>query len=286
MDKVLLASNIDVNDIVYGDVKKIEGGNGGKSIFMSLKGNPIVLQTPEMYAPFGRQVWENEKGGKKFTLDLAFKDMASRPQLKAFFDKMTELDAKLVHDGTVNSFEWLNKKGVSEEVVKALYTKLVKYPLDKQGEINTKYPPTFKLTLPWKDGNFQCEVYDQNKNLVDFNNMETKGAKVSAIIQCLGIWVAAGKYGCTWKVLQMRVVPPQTFKGYAFKEIETVTADSDDEDDHVADPEEVLSHVPVETKVDGASDPFVESSDDELEVKKPTDVAQVKPAKKGVAKKK
>lgn len=230
---IILPENFDVSAVHYGVPRTNE--NGGKSIYLSLNRTPIVIQTPEMFAPFGKQEWSNDKGVTKYTLDLSFKGMENRESLQTFFDKMSALDDKLIEDGVTNSFDWLKRKGASKEVVQALYTRLVRHPIDKTtGEIVTKYPPTFKLTLPWKDGAFQCEVYDSKKNQVDLNSIETKGARVTAIIQCLGIWVAAGKYGCTWKVLQMKIAPPQAIKGYAFKEVKNdfvVEDDDDDEDD-------------------------------------------------------
>lgn len=286
MDSIMHPSKFNMSGVHYGTPRTND--NGGKTIYMSFNKGPIVLQTPEMFAPFGKQKWENDKGVAKWTLDLSFKGMDTREQLKVFYDKMNELDEKLVDDGVANAFEWLKKKGASRDVVKALYTKLVRHPVDKNtGEVTDKYPPTFKLTLPWKEGAFQCEVYDNNRKLVDLANLETKGARVTAIIQCLGIWVAAGKYGCTWKVLQMRVVPPQSIKGYAFKEIEEAVGDLDDEDDD--DDDDLVPEVK-KMKVDDEDeddDDVVASSDeedDDLEAKKP----EVKPvaAKKMPLKKK
>jgi hypothetical protein len=78
---------------------------------------------------------------------------------------------------------------------------------------------------------FKCDVYDGERNVIDLNTVETKGAKITAIIQCLGVWVAAGKFGCTWKVIQMKVVPPASIRGYAFKEVanDAIAEDVDDE---------------------------------------------------------
>jgi hypothetical protein len=290
MESIILPSSFDVQNVHYGVPKTND--NGGKSIYLSLNRTPIVLQTPEMYAPFGKQKWENDKGVPKFTLDLSFKGMETRDQLRVFFEKMSELDEKLVDDAHANSFEWLKKKGVSRDVVKELYTKLVRYPVDRAtGEISSKYPPTFKLTLPFKDGAFQCKVFDSKRSELDLNTVETKGARVTAIIQCLGVWVAAGKFGCTWKVLQMRVAPPPSIQGYAFKEVENDIAEDDDdeeEEDKSVDADEVQQHAPVELAghVKGGDeeddDDVVDSSEDELEVKKP--VAKV--VKKAVASKK
>ncbi len=276
----MLPSKFDVSGVHYGTPRTND--NGGKTIYMSYNKSPIVLQTPEMFAPFGKQKWENDKGVAKWTLDLSFKGMDTREQLKVFYDKMNELDEKLIDDGVQNAFEWLKKKGASRDVVKALYTRLVRHPVDKNtGEVTDKYPPTFKLTLPWKDGSFQCEVYDNSRKLVDLASLETKGARVTAIIQCLGIWVAAGKYGCTWKVLQMRVVPPQSIKGYAFKEIEEAVVDLDDDEDDDDDlPLKKKTDDDDEDENDDEDDDVVVSSEDELETKKPVATKKVAPKKK------
>ena len=273
MDSILLPSDFDVSSVTYGVPRSNE--NGGKSVYLSLHKSPVVIQTPEMFAPFGKQEWSNDKGVTKYTLDLSFKGMESRDTLKTFYDKMNELDEKLIDDGLANSFDWLKRKGASREVVQALYTRLVRHPVDKNtGEIVTKYPPTFKLTLPWKDGAFQCEVYDGKRNQVDLNTLETKGARVTAIIQCLGIWVAAGKYGCTWKVLQMKVVPPQSIKGYAFKEVKNDFVVEDDEDDDDDDDENLAD------KKD--NEDLLDSSEDELEtgIAKKTSLPSKKTGKK------
>ncbi len=256
MDSIITAANFDVNAIAYG-VPKLND-NGGKSIYVSLNKTPIILQTPEMYAPFGKQKWDTERGTVKYTLDLSFKGMDSRENLNTFYEKMTAFDNKLIDDALENSFDWLKKKNVSRDVIQALYTKMIRHPVDKAtGEVSTKYPPTFKLSLPFKDNAFTCDVYDRNKNLVDLNTIETKGSKVTAIIQCLGIWVAAGKFGCTWKVLQMRVVPPASISGYAFKDVEPCIDDenSDDGDQEVS--------------LKKRSNPthLIDSSEDELDMK-------------------
>ena len=260
----MLPENFKVDQITYGTPRVND--NGGKSIYLSLYKRPIVLQTPEMFAPFGMQTWKNDNGVTKYTIDLSFKGMDTRETVKTFFEKMSELDEKLIDDGLTNSFDWLKKKGVSRDVVKELYTRQIRHPIDKTtGEISTKYPPTFKLSLPFRDGGFQCEVYDSSKRQVDITNIETKGSRVTAIIQCLGVWVAAGKFGCTWKVLQMRVAPPQSIKGYAFKEIHEALDDIEDiEHGSVASSSEVQRHAPAKPKVPSKkSDSEVSSSEEE-----------------------
>jgi hypothetical protein len=73
---------------------------------------------------------------------------------------------------------------------------MIKHAKDKDTcEPTDKYPPTFKMNLPFCDGKFACEVYDDKRNLIDLNDIQTKGARVTALIQCTGIWLAGGKFG-------------------------------------------------------------------------------------------
>jgi hypothetical protein len=269
MDSIMLPAALDVKNVQFGTPRTND--NGGKSIYLSFNKAPIVLQTPEMYAPFGMSKYDNDNGSK-YSIDLSFKGMESRKNLETFYEKMNELDEKLIDEGVTNSFDWLKKKGASRDVVKALYTKLVRHPIDKEtGDISTKYPPTFKLSLPQQDGVFKCDVYDGERNVIDLNTVETKGAKITAIIQCLGVWVAAGKFGCTWKVIQMKVVPPASIRGYAFKEVanDAIAEDVEDEVAAIEPPTQVTNNKPVDEDDGDDDNDFVESSDDELETKKP-----------------
>jgi len=290
MESIILPSNFDVSNVTYSAPRTLD--NGGRSIYMNLNRSPIVLQTPEMVVPYNVSNWNDDgKGPDKYTLDLSFKGKEGRENLNTFFEKIVALDKKLVQDGVDNSMTWLKKKYNSVDVVEALYSPLVKYAKDKTtGEITDKYPPTFKLKIPSSNGSFQCEAYDNKRKPVNLKELidsgAFKGAKVTAIIQCQGIWVAGGKYGCSWKVLQMRVSPPQTIKGYAFKELEDDKVDdSDIDDDESVDDNEVINHATEEINnlaVEDNSDEeeLIESSEDELEAP-----VQKKDVKKRVTKK-
>jgi len=271
MESIILPSKMDVSAVSFSAPRTLD--NGGRSIYISLNKSPIVLQTPEMVAPYGVSNWNDDgKGPDRYSLDLSFKGKEARENLNTFFEKMVALDKKLVQQGFENSMTWLKKKYSSVDVVEALYTPMVKYAKDKNtGEITDKYPPTFKLKLPYMNGTFQCEVYDNKRNSLNLkeliDNGSFKGAKVTAIVQCIGIWVAGGKYGCSWKVLQMKVSPPSSIKGYAFKEVEDdKVEDSDIESDDEAT--NTLTEDVNKLNVDEEEeddDEIIESSDDELE---------------------
>lgn len=259
MDNILLPNNIDLSKVTYGAVKTL--ASGGKSIYISHNGNPFMVQTPEMRSPFGLSKWDRtekgldgvEKNSFKYDLLLGFDGRDTREPLNTFYTKIEELDNKLIDDGMENSMNWLGKKMTSREVTEELYTPMIRHSRDKNtGEINDKYPPTFKLTVPYRDGKFQCDVYGPSNNEIDLSTVNLQGAKVIAIIQCVGIWVVGKKFGCSWKVLQMKITPKSSIPKFAFKEIANDKADDEEEEDNE---EEVVA------------EEVIDSSDDELEAK-------------------
>ena len=55
-----------------------------------------------------------------------------------------------------------------------------------------------------------------------------KGSLVKAVLKCNGVWIANGKFGCTWRAEQIRVkVPEGGLRDFA------ILSDSDDEGDSV-----------------------------------------------------
>lgn len=261
MDNIITAKHFDINKINYGQPKMLE--SGGKAIYMGYSGKPLYIQTPEMTAPFGMTKWNNDKGDApdKYTIELSFKGRESKQSIDRFYNMLETIDKKVVADALENSTAWFKKKYTSVDVVEALYTPLIKHPKDKStGEITDKYPPTFRLNIPYKDSKFTCEVFNDKREITDLSAMETKGSKVTAIIQCLGLWCAGGKFGCSWKVVQLRVVPPATIKGFAFKDDENEDKiDSDIEDDS----DDVNEKDIIDNTVADDDDCIVESSDEE-----------------------
>jgi hypothetical protein len=241
MDSILTPAEIDLSAIKYGAVKT--NNVGGKSIYISINGAPLIVQTPEMRCPFGLSKWDNKKDGGeeketfKYDLLLGFDGMDKRDILSNLFKKIDGMDKKLKADGMDNSMNWLGKKITSDLVIDELYTPMIRHSRDKNtGEVTDKYPPTFKVTVPFRDGKFQCEAYDQNNAEVDLIGMNLQGARCMVIMQCTGIWVVGKKYGCSWKVLQMKVAPRSNIPKNAFRKIEDklpeeeeVVKDSDDE---------------------------------------------------------
>lgn len=223
--EITLPKDVDVTKVTFAAPKSLD--NGGKMVYMYHKQKPFIMQTPVMDAPYGVTKWTNDKGGDKYNIDLSFGKPDTRSKdLTDFELLMKSFDDAMIDAGISNSQAFFKKNLKTREVVEALYSPLVKHSKDKEtGEITDKYPPTIRFQMPMKDGKLTCEVYNKECEKVEFDSIDMKRAKVSAIVQCNGLWVAGGKFGCTFKVLQMKVVPTaSSIKGYAFVD------DADDTD--------------------------------------------------------
>ena len=251
--------------------------NGGKIVYVSYSGSNMILQIPEMYLPYGCSELETEHG-IKYSAELSFKGEDGDAGLKSFHDKLRALDEYVVQQGIKNSLAWFKKKNMSEDVIRALYTPLVRCSKDKEtGEPDGRYPDTFRLKLQQRNGEFECKGFDSDKQLITepLNEVLAKGARVKALIQCSGVWFAGGKFGMSFKALQMKITPPANLTdAYAFD-------DSDDEDDTSVVHEVTSSNKPLmdssdeESPAEEEDEDGEESEDDIPEPPKPT---KAKPA--------
>ena len=213
---VVLPKNVEVASLKIGKPKKL-GNSLANIAHISLNDENFAFQIPEMSSPFGKSSWNNDNGTTKHWIDLSFRDIDKRLPLQVFKKLIEEIDEKIVQHAFDNCNEFFKKKYSSIDVVRALYTSSIRYPKDKStGEITDKYPPTFKVTLPQKNGEFNFEAYNRKKELIDINTIDTKGSMICSIVQCGGIWIAGGKFGVTWRVVQLEVTPKTNIKGYSF----------------------------------------------------------------------
>lgn len=178
--------------------------NGGKIVWLSHTKEkvPIVLQTPVLRTPMGIQCWE-ESDGKRYSMELAL-DKDS-PAYKA----MEEFDSRIV-DLAVESKKWVKSKSGAREVVEALYTPALRLARDKDtNEVTDRWPPVLRVKIPQKNGAFECELWDSKRNPLDMAEFIKsgggKGATVTVILRCTGVWVTGSRFTTTWKAQQIMV---------------------------------------------------------------------------------
>ena len=230
---IILPKNVPIDSISVGKVKTL--GNGvTKMAYLTKDSENFVLQLPEMSVPFGMNHWENENGTIKYWIDLSFRDIEERIPLQVFKKLIEDIDEKVIQHAFENSNEFFKKKYTNIEVVRALFTSSIRYPKDKEtGEIITKWPPTYKVNCPLRDGEFSFGAYDKKKNTIKLKEISTKGSKMTTLVQCGGIWIAGGKFGITWRVVQIQVVPYTKISGFSIMENpeDKIKGNDDDDDD-------------------------------------------------------
>lgn len=249
------SKDFDVSKLNFGTVKNLE--NGGRMIYLNYDNGPFILQTPEMHVPFGMSTFASDaEAAPKYSIDLSFKNAATRAIEKKFMDVVATIDKSVLETVFENSSAWLKKKFSSLEVIAALYTPSLKVPN------SDKYPQTFKVNIPSKDGKFVTNAYDMDGGDMDISRLinESKGSKITAIIQCSGIWIAGGKFGCSWRALQLRVNMPATLPPCAFDcedDFDIKVEDSNDGDEDY----DIMNDVSVAQGVEVVED------DNEIQVK-------------------
>jgi len=224
MNSILYTKDFDITNVQFDDkIRNLD--TGAKMKYVSYKRNPLVIQTPECYLPYGinRDTMDDENSNK-FTMDISFRDMETRPGLKRFFDILKSFDDLIVQTAFENQKEWLRKTYPNKEVVEALYVPIIRYSKDREsGEITNAYPPTFKMKLPYTNDKFACDFFDYNKSPMDASTIidtNTKGARVITLVKCNGIWFAGGKFGCSWKAIQCKIAPKINNVGCAIVQCE------------------------------------------------------------------
>lgn len=232
--KPMNLNEINGSHLSFGDVKSLD--NGGKIAFVNYGGedstDSLITSTGLQELPWDMNTYENPDGSKSYSLTLSFKNRDINPSTKNFFEGCEKLDDIMLDRGVQNQMEWLKKRGKTKDQLKEdYYTPNVRWAKDKEtGELNPQYPPRFQIKLVQKSGKWAFNGYDQNKELIDFNEtpLETllvRGAKVKALVKLTTVWTGAKGFGCKWAIQQLKIHRTQQLTGYAF--------DDEDEEDQL-----------------------------------------------------
>ena len=175
------------------------------------------MQVGPLETPFGLSVFDKQ-GPPKYSVDLklrGFDDPTNHPKTATIYNAFHALDEFMLDQGVKNSALWF-KGAKSREVLSELYTPVVRFSVDSEGN-RKPYPPTLKVQLRKRDDKFEADIYDENKrplNDVPLEDIIVKGTVLTALIQCTGVWFAGGKFGLSWKAVQIRADKvPHSFRG-------------------------------------------------------------------------
>lgn len=287
--------NFEPSKIRFGDAKAV-GKQGARIVYVSYNDRPLIMQTPEMNCPWGLSNPDKDAKGpaEKLSIALSFKGKEFNAALQKAFEKGMEFDDVMLQGGIDNCMPWFKAKYTSKEVVQALYTPFIKFSKDPNTlEITDKYPPSIRFSVPVKDGKIPIDCYDENRQPMELTETtDLRGAKVTAIVQCSGVWLIGGnKFVPSWKVLQLKVKQSaSTIKGFAFKDDEEGEEECDIDADADADVDAPVSSKPkavasVATKKEKEEELLPESDveEEEDELEKPKPVKKTLVVKKKVA---
>ena len=225
---VVLARNFTTAKVSISQLKTMD--NGGKQAYANYDGGKFLFQTPALGLPYDM----NDKAFDpskpvKYSVELSLRGYdEAGSKVKEMYDALQTLDEYMIEQGVKNSRAWF-KADMKPDVVRALYTPIIKWGKDKDGNVKP-YPPGVKVSLRKIGDAFEVKLYDANKQEyqnVDAKELLVKGAVVRCVMQCTGVWFAGGKYGLSWKAVQMVMDKvPESLHGYAF-----VDEDAGDADD-------------------------------------------------------
>jgi hypothetical protein len=215
---VVSPSSFDVSNVSISAPKLLP--SGAKQAYLNYDGRKLTMQVGSLPVPYGMSVYD-KAGPVKYSVDMSLRGYdGENPKAKSVFEAFSKLDDYMIQQGVDNSKAWF-KQQLSKDVVKAFYTPSLRFSKDAEG--NPKpYPPTVKVALKQREGKFDTRVYDDKKRELTELPMEdilVKGANITVLIECTGVWFAGSKYGISWKAVQIRVDSlPDRIRGFAFLE--------------------------------------------------------------------
>jgi hypothetical protein len=220
---IVQASSFNVSAINVSAPKLLESGS--KQAYLGYgDARNLVFQTPSLPAPFGLNVFD-KTNPPKYSVDLAMRGYQETPKVKQFFQALTALDAHMIDLGVKNSKAWFGKEH-KREIIEAFYAPCVKFGKDKDGG-PSPYPPNINVKLKKRGDDFECKFFDEKSRGdprappltgIPLEELLVKRCEVTALIQCTGVWFAGGKFGLSWKGIQIRLDKvPESIRGYAFQ---------------------------------------------------------------------
>ncbi len=276
MSAVVAPASFSTSKVTFSTVKILE--SGGKQAYLNYDGRPLVMQIGSLPTPFGLSVYDKTTP-VKYSVDLnmrGYDDATNSPKVAAIYQALSALDDYMIDQGVKNSRAWF-KADLTRDVVKAFYTPTVRFARDAEGNLKP-YPPTLKIQLRQRDGKFETQVYDDKKRPMTDIPMEdilVKGAQLTVLIQCTGVWFAGSKYGLSWKAIQIRADKlPESIRGFAFLD------DGDDAAEAPAAPQPKKTAAPA-----APVNQFANLADDDEDEQVDDDEALSAPAPKPVAQK-
>jgi len=257
----ILPKNVDVSKLKYSEIRTL--ASGSKSIYVNYGAQKLRIQTPVMYMPYGIGEGYEDKSKpelkknteKKYDLTISFKGHEENIKIQTFLDKMREIESEIIDKAFENREPWFKDDyDGNKAFVARLFSLMIKTDKDpKTGKVVGKYPPTMRVKIPYDNATdkFNFDTFDMENTEIDFHTILTKlkGGKTQLIIELTGIWLAGGKYGCTWKVVSGKFQLSQNNRPKFIEDSDTEKVNDEEEEE-----EEELTADLADTKISNSDD--------------------------------
>ena len=278
MSSPILPKNVDVSKFRYSDIRTL--ASGSKSIYVNYGPQKLRIQTPVMYMPYGIGEGYEDKTiknpevkknvDKKYDLTISFKGFDENEKIKLFLDKMKEIEAEIIDKAFDNREPWFRDDyDGNKAFVSRMFSPMIKIDKDpKTGKVVGKYPPTLRVKIPYDGVNdkFNFDSFDMENNETVFTDIinKLKGGRTQLIIELTGIWIAGGKFGCTWKVVSAKFQLSQNNKPKFIEDSDTEKADNDEEEEEEEEVDVTAAEL-ADTKINDEEETNEETNEEQAE---------------------
>ena len=221
---IVFPKDFKTSNVTISAVKVMD--SGAKQAYLNYEGRALMMQVSALSVPYGMSVFD-KAGPVKYSVDLSLKGYdGDNVKVQQIYNAFNSLDELMIDMGVKFSKQWF-KSELSRDIIKAFYTPSVRFSKDAEGNVKP-YPPTLKIQLKQREGKFETAVYDEKKRPmtdIPLEDVLVKGAVISSLIQCTGVWFAGSKFGLSWKAIQIKADHlPESIRGFAFREEDEVAA--------------------------------------------------------------
>lgn len=173
---------------------------GMKNVAILYETEPFIIQTPRMLS-FGINKWTSPEGNSSNSITFSFLNIEKDSKLQKFHKFLEELDYWALTEIQKKSWEWLSIKSISLEEIQANYYKVLRSSANN-------HPDYIKIKLRNSTSGYSTTFFNKEKEQIEYSNIDevfTKGSFVRGLLQCVGLWFADGKFGLSWKLIQLLV---------------------------------------------------------------------------------
>lgn len=182
---------------------------------------PIEIQTPQLRTPFGVNSSAFAGGDVKHTVDLAFGDISTDPELESYYKAFVMLDEIVAQKVTDNfksklppTEKWINDSNLHPDMIPHLYKRIT--AIRKTKSTGKEYAPRQTLKIGADKGRLFVSVYEQHDEVDESGQSRTmyepvtpaavtSGSTLRVIYRFNGLWFQARSYSVSCYVSQLAI---------------------------------------------------------------------------------